>query len=183
MPEKTPKRTRLTQDDKVLNLDQAEAKLAQMRTYRLRQGEITRELLEKIKPIIRQSQLEYDALEGRFNTDIQALQAFWNVEKKHHKSKSIKLVSGQLGTRVVGGGFDMPADKDLLTTLKKLGLDKFIVTSESPDKPALRKAEEVHPQLGIVKRDGEDQFFVQVEGDVVAWFVALRAAIADQAGK
>ena len=179
MPEKTPTRTRMTNQDKVQSLQQADERMAEMRKIENERRDLLEEVREKIKPIIERARVKDEMLAHKFNVHFLALDKFWMDEKSNHKKKSLDLTNGKIGHRVVGSKWDLPKDEILVEMLQENELERFIITLPKPDKASLKKAEnaEIQAQLGIKKLPGTDQFFVDLGEDPVKGMVQLAAFI------
>jgi len=177
----TSKRMRLGDAAIVKTVEDAEREMASLQSAKLKQQELLGKIKAKLAPIIREAQLSYDQIQSSCEAKVQAIRAWWLSVKHTYKTKSIKLVNGKIGDRLVGGGYDMPDDKVLLALLEKIGRNDLIEIITRPNKPAIRKDEKVHAQLNVVKREGHDEFFAQIEGDPISQFVALFSFLDEEA--
>jgi len=177
----TSKRMRLPAEAVVKTVEDAEREMAGLQAAKLKQQELLGRIKAKLAPIIREAQLSYDQIQSSCEARVQAIRAWWLSVKHTYKTKSIKLVNGKIGDRLVGGGYDMPDDKELLAKLEEIGRDDLIEIITRPNKPAIRKDATVHQPLGVVKRDGHDEFFAQIEGDPISQFVALFSLLDEEA--
>jgi len=177
--QETKKRMRLTGADVISTVEDAERGISDLRSLKRKQQAIIDEAREAIQPILREARHRYEAVQARCEAIMQALHTWWEKVKHTYKTKSVALGNGKLGYRVVGGGWNMPPDNDLLAMLKDKGRDDLIVITEKPDKQTLKKKDyaDLRAELGIEKREGEDQFFVQIEGDPVSAYVQLMALL------
>lgn len=176
--ERTSKRLRVTAEDKVENLDQADERLARIRERHRQQQTAIDRFRAAIRDHLTVAEAEFGRLEAENRGDVLAIEGWWkSVGHRAVKGKSAKLPNGTIGTRVVGGGWDMPPDDELLARLMALGMDNLIIIEKRPDKAAIKKEIEAHDKLGVQRKAGEDRFFAQVDGDQVERFVAVLAAL------
>jgi len=180
--EETRKRLRLTDADVISTVEDAEQGISDLRSLKREQQDAIDEARAAIQPILREARTRYEALQARCEAIMQALKNWWEKVKHTYKTKSVALGNGKLGYRVVGGGWNMPSDNDLLAMLKDKGCDELIVITEKPDKQTLKKKDyaDLRAELGIEERKGKDQFFVQIEGDPVSAYVELMALLSNE---
>jgi len=179
--EQTKTRLRATAEDTVRDKDDANRRLGLIRDLRRKQQGAVDEFRATIAGPMRIAIAGYEAAAAKISAELRALEAWWKVQGKKESTKSIQLPNGKLGSRIVGAGWDMPPDEELVHALEGIEREDLIITVRQPNKPAIKKIPEIHPDLGISRKPGDDRFFLQTDGDQVEKFVSVFAALRDQA--
>jgi len=166
--EETKRRFRLD-NDRVESIKDAEQRMRILRKLKERQGRAVNKARNQVRPITQQARNDVIMLQKDCELHNKDLRAWFDGSiKKSIKTKSIKILDGKIGYRIVGAGWDRPSNAVIVEGLKKRGLHHLIRITERPDIAVLKRPEysELRESLGIIRRPGEDRFFSQIKGDM-----------------
>ena len=181
--EETRKRFRLD-NDRVESLTDAEQRMRILRKLKEKQRRVVNVARNKVRPITQQARNDIEMLQKDCELHNKDLRAWIDGHlKKSIQTKSIRILDGGIGYRIVGAGWDRPSNAVIVEGLQARGFHHLIRTTERPDMAVLKRPEYagLREELGIIRRPGEDKFFSQIKGDMFDQLISQVSALEKKA--